>query len=195
MTKQNQKEPTTTETYETEKTMTELTISSWGDVRSLVQWKPKEIELMAGLVLPPNTPEQTFVALRALTDTYTRARAESIDNLLNTPITLCGVVMVMGTVRNNDRESVPVVVDEASGEIEMPSPYRSQYRQIFKVCAVDGEPCKPFYIKFMATSVEREVNETFLPRYGPGDWDTTVNVKVTQVNSGQGRVYNFTYLA
>lgn len=193
MTKRNQDEPITTETYETEETMTELVVSSWGDVRSLVQWKPKSIELMAGLVLPPDVTESTFVALRALTDTYTRARAVSIDDYLNTPLELCGVVMVMGTVKNNDREPVPVVMGE-DGEVEMPTPYRSQYRQIFKCCGVNGEPCKPFFIKFMATSVEREVEETFLPRYGPGDWNVTVKVKITQVNTGMGRVYNFTYL-
>lgn len=189
------KEPTNTEHIETEDTVTELTTSQWdGTLRSIVQWKPKSIELMYGLELPADTPEQMFVAVRHMVDQYTRARAVAIDDYLNVPITLCGLVMHMGTVRNNDKGPIPIVMNE-DGEVDMPSPYSSQYRQVFKVCAVNGEDCKPFYLKFMARSVEQECVETFIPRYGPGDWSVGVNVKITQVstNSG-GRAYNFEFL-
>lgn len=181
-----------TEYIETEKTMTELTTFD-GTLGSIVQWQPQSVSIMHGLTLPPETPEEVFVAIRKLTDVYTRAKALSIDDYLNRQLTLCGCIMHMATIRNRDKGPIQKVIDQ-DGVVEMPSPYTSQYRQVFRVCGVDGKSCEPFFIKFAATAIEREVKETFFPRYGPGDWSTTVEVIFRPVSTSQGRTYNIQFV-
>lgn len=184
------KEQKRTETIETEQTTTELTYEGQ-TLRSMVQWQPKAIELVYGLTIPAGAPPQQIAYVRHITDQYTKSRAVGIDEYLGAKLTLCGCIMVMGTVRNDDKEPFQPIIDSETGEYSPPSPYTSQYRQIFKVCGVNGEACKPFYIKFMASSVEKEVVEFFYPVYGPGDWQETTDFEITQVSTGRGRAYNF----
>jgi hypothetical protein len=182
-----------TERVETEQNITELTIVD-GNIRNIVQWKPQEIALIYGFTLQAVTPTKTIVQARQITDVYTKAKAEPIDDYLNKTITLCGGIMHMGTVKNDDKEPIQRTIDVETGEVEMTSPYTSQYRQVFKVCAVQGEPCKPFYIKFMSRAIEEEYVNTFYPMFGPCDWSETVDVQFIPVSTGRGRTYNIKFV-
>ncbi|MGH8397473.1 MAG: hypothetical protein ACRETA_04420 [Gammaproteobacteria bacterium] len=161
-------------------------------LQSIVQWQPKNVELIYGLELSPDIPEEQFRAIRRYTDQYTKAQCQPVDTYLNRTLTVCGCMMHPATVRFSDSKKAPVI-DASTGEVVE---YESKYRQVIRVSAIDNKALpNPIYISFISMAIEQEFKDTFIPRYGPGDWNTTLDIVVERIRTRSGgNTYNMRYV-
>jgi len=166
----------------------QVTVHTGNILQSVTRWHPKDIELIYGVTLPADAPDELFRKVRAYTDTYTKARCLMVDDYINRRVSLCGAMMHPATFSYKHDKGDPQIIDSETGEVQE---YKHGYRQVVKVCAVDGKDCQPFFISFGSAAIEQEFIETLLPRYGSGDWDRTLDVVFESVRTSVGRkTYN-----
>lgn len=173
-------------------TMSVVTTGDDNILRSVVQWEPRQVELIYGLEIGADMPEEKFRMVRKYTDSYVKAQCQAVDLYLNRTLTLCGCMMHPVKVRFNDDGKGPII-DSQTGEV---LEYDNKYRQIIKVAAVDGKELpEPILIAFVSMAIEQEFVQTLMPRYGPGDWNTMLDVVIERIRTRSGgQSYNMRFV-
>ena len=166
----------------------EIKVSDNDILHSVTRYNPQNLEIVYGLEVPEGISLEDFIRIRRVTDRYTKAETQSIDKFLNTVISVCGCMMHLATFAYNNGPGSPPIYDADTGELVE---QKKAYRQIIKVCAVNGKKVEPFYISFGSAAIEEELKTSWIPLLGIGDWSRTVNFIVRSVPTKRGgHTYN-----
>lgn len=157
---------------------------------SVVAWHPEPIRLAYMVELPPDAPEDMFRAAKAFVDDYAAAEYQNLDKLDGRRITVTGVMIhPVDMPTDPERE----VFDADGNRIET----IEKQRTVLRISHVDGKPVMDgvMHIGFVSDVVARKFRREFIPRYGIGNWSSSLDFEVTGIITRNGRrTYNVKFL-
>ena len=171
----------------------QIAVTNGNVLNSIVQWQPEQTgEMIYGITVSSDTPEEDFRKVRKYVDSFIKQATVSNKAYLNRKLTVVGCMMQPVKLKFRPGQGRTQTVDEQGRLID----YDDRYRQIIKVSHVDGKKLPaPIFLAFVSTAMEEEFINTWIPRYGQGDWNEPLDVVIEGVttNSG-GNTFNVSYV-